>query len=114
MLLLSAVQAAALSFTFSLTFDSGDEEFNGIKLNNYGLHEMIDNAAYFTLRLPQEALYRFIIYAKDTDQEVGIQVVDGQILHVDECSRFTPMTAKRLSTYWRFHTDVRLRGVHRG
>jgi hypothetical protein len=71
---LQMLQAAALSFTFSLTLDNGEEEYNGVKLNNYGLHEMIDSAAYFTLRLPQKGLYRFIIYGKDTDQEVGVHL----------------------------------------
>jgi hypothetical protein len=68
---LQTLQAATLSFTFSLTLDDGEEEYNGVKLTNYGLHEMIDNTAYFTLRLPQKGLYRFIIYGKDSDQEVG-------------------------------------------
>lgn len=64
------LQATALSFTFTLTLDNGKEDFDGTKLNNFGMHEMIDNVAFFTLRPPQKALYRFIIYAKDTDLEV--------------------------------------------
>jgi len=68
------LQATAMSFTFTLTFDNGDEDFKGMKLSSYGMHEMVDGVAYFTLRLPKIDLYRFIIYAKDTDQEVNFVI----------------------------------------
>jgi len=63
-------QAAALAFTFTLAYDNGNEEFGGIKLNRFGMQEMVENVSYFTIRPPEKSSYRLIIYAKDLDQQV--------------------------------------------
>jgi hypothetical protein len=69
-----------LSFTFSLCFDNGDEDLGGVLLNSYGMHTMVDNVAFFTLRLPTKALYRFIIYAKDTDMAVSLFIASHPLV----------------------------------
>jgi len=65
------LQAAALAFTFTLAYDNGNEEFNGVKLNRFGMQEMVENVSYFTIRPPEKNSYRLIIYAKDLDQQVS-------------------------------------------
>jgi len=53
-----------------LAYDNGNEEFHGVKLNRFGMQEMVDNVSYFTIRPPEKSSYRLIIYAKDLDQQV--------------------------------------------
>lgn len=69
-LLLILLQAQGLAFTFTLSYDNGQEEFQGTKLNRFGMQEMVENISYFTIRPPERASYRLIIYAKDLDQQV--------------------------------------------
>jgi len=59
-----------LAFTFTLAYDNGNEEFHGVKLNRFGMQEMVENVSYFTIRPPEKSSYRLIIYAKDLDQQV--------------------------------------------
>ena len=68
------VQVGDLSFTFMLTFDDDSDDFGGVKLNRFALHEIIDNVAYFVLRPPQSASYRFIIYARDSHLDVNSSI----------------------------------------
>jgi len=53
-----------------LAYDNGNEEFHDVKLNRFGMQEMVDNVSYFTIRPPEKSSYRLIIYAKDLDQQV--------------------------------------------
>ena len=61
-------KAGILAFTFTLAFDDGTEEYKGIKLNRFGMQEMVDNISFFTIRPPIKGAYRLIIYAKDLQQ----------------------------------------------
>lgn len=60
-------KAGSLAFTFTLSAGDGREEYRGVKLNRYGMQEMVDNVSFFTLRPPEPGSYRLIIYAKDLD-----------------------------------------------
>ena len=64
------MQAQAMSFTFTVTFEDGGEEFDGLKLNQFGMHEVVDDVAFFVLRPPHPAAYRLVIYARDSDLDV--------------------------------------------
>lgn len=70
-------KTAALAFTFTLAYDSGKEEFHDIKLNRFGMQEMVENVSYFTIRPPEKSSYRLIIYAKDLDQQTKEGVYGG-------------------------------------
>lgn len=63
------VKAKQLAFTFTLSYDDGKEEFQSMKLNRFGMQEMVDNVSFFTIRPPEKAAYRLIIYAKDLEQQ---------------------------------------------
>ena len=41
------------------------------------MQEMVDNVSYFTIRPPERASYRFIIYAKDMGQQTKEGVYGG-------------------------------------
>ena len=71
------IKAQSLAFTFTLAFDNGKEEHGGLKLNRYGMQEMVDNVSFFTIRPPTNASYRLIIYAKDLDQATKEGVYGG-------------------------------------
>jgi len=43
---------------------------DGLRLNQFGMHEVVDEVAVFVLRPPCRTTYRFIIYALDSDLEV--------------------------------------------
>ena len=68
---LHALQVQALSFTFTLAFEDGDEDCDGLRLSQFGMHEIVDDVALFSLRLPRPSSYRFIVYARDSDLEVS-------------------------------------------
>lgn len=70
-------KAQSLAFTFTLAYDSGKEEFQGTKLNRFGMQEMVDNVSFFTIRPPEKGSYRLIIYAKDLDQQTKEGVYGG-------------------------------------
>jgi len=57
-------------FTFKLTLEDGQEKLADLKLNQFGMHHIVDNVAFFVLRPPRRATYRFIIYARDSDLPV--------------------------------------------
>jgi len=64
------IRAQALSFTFTLSLEDGAEDLDGLRLSQFGMHQIVDHVAFFTLRPPRRANYRFIIYARDSDLEV--------------------------------------------
>jgi len=76
--IIDCYQAQALAFTFTLSYDNGKEEFQGVKLNRFGMQEMVENVSYFTIRPPEKSSYRLIIYAKDLDQQVGKTAISGE------------------------------------
>jgi len=51
-------------------FEDGEEEFDGFKLNQFAMHQIVDDVAVFVLRPPLRTTYRLIIYARDSDLEV--------------------------------------------
>lgn len=77
MKLFNVVQMQSLAFTFTLTQEDGQEDYRGIKLNRFGMQEMVDNVSFFTIRPPEKGSYRLIIYAKDLDQQTKEGVYGG-------------------------------------
>ncbi len=71
------LKARSLAFTFTLAYDNGKEEFQGTKLNRFGMQEMVDNVSFFTIRPPEKGAYRVIIYAKDLEQQSKEGVYGG-------------------------------------
>lgn len=71
------MKSDALAFTFTLAYDDGREEFQGTKLNRFGMQEMVDNVSFFTIRPPEKGSYRLIIYAKDLSQQTKEGVYGG-------------------------------------
>lgn len=69
--------ASTLAFTFTLTFDNGKDEFQGTKLNRFGMQEMVENVSFFTLRPPTKGVYHLIIYAKDLSAQAKEGVYGG-------------------------------------
>lgn len=53
-----------LEFHFSLAFEDGTEEIQGMKLARYGLQETGDRFVSFKVRVPDQGSYKFVIYAK--------------------------------------------------
>ncbi|XP_052212755.1 uncharacterized protein LOC127831756 isoform X2 [Dreissena polymorpha] len=47
------------------SFENGNKEYNGVKLNRYVMHENIECVASFRLRLPQNGSYFLNIYCKE-------------------------------------------------
>lgn len=66
-----------LAFTFTIALDDGTEEYQGVKLNRFGMQEMVDNISFFTIRPPKCDSYRLIIYAKDTSDKSKEGVYGG-------------------------------------
>ena len=58
-----------IAFTFTLAYEDGREEYQGTKLNRFGMQEMVDNISNFRLRPPEVGNYQVIIYAKDVTIE---------------------------------------------
>lgn len=54
---------------YAFQFESGDEEYRGVKLNRYGMQESVGGVASFRLRLPQKGSYILYIYAKEDTPE---------------------------------------------
>ena len=52
-------------FTFSVHAGNGSEDFQGTKLNRYGMLEAQNGKVTFRLRLPQVDSYAFFVYAKE-------------------------------------------------
>ncbi|BFY97405.1 hypothetical protein BsWGS_00445 [Bradybaena similaris] len=59
----------AVAFNFTIQFEDGNEEFNGVKLNRYGMQESSGRIASFSLRLPVQGSYILYIYAKEDTPE---------------------------------------------
>lgn len=59
----------AVAFNFTIQFEDGSEEYNGVKLNRYGLQESSGRIASFSLRLPIQGSYILYIYAKEDTPE---------------------------------------------
>jgi hypothetical protein len=83
-------KANALAFTFTLAYDNGKEEFQGVKLNRFGMQEMVENVSYFTIRPPEKSSYRLIIYAKDLDQQTKEGVYGGVCEYELKCESNPP------------------------
>lgn len=75
----------AVGFNFTIQFEDGIEEYNGIKLNRFGLQESVGGIASFSLRLPVSGSYMLFIYAKEdtpeTKENVYAQVCEYKIEH---------------------------------
>ena len=69
--------AKTLAFTFTLSYEKGGDEFQGTKLNRFGMQEMVENVSFFTLRPPRKDEYHLIIYAKDLSQQSKEGVYGG-------------------------------------
>lgn len=59
-------KAKDLAFTFTLHFDSGKEDWGGLKLTRFALLEMVGNVCSLTIRLPAKGVYRLTLFLKDT------------------------------------------------
>uniref|UniRef100_A0A0B7AF40 Transglutaminase-like domain-containing protein n=1 Tax=Arion vulgaris TaxID=1028688 RepID=A0A0B7AF40_9EUPU len=59
----------AVAFNFTIQFEDGNEEYNGVKLNRFGLQESSGRIASFSLRLPVQGSYILYIYAKEDTPE---------------------------------------------
>ncbi|XP_055889743.1 uncharacterized protein LOC106068552 [Biomphalaria glabrata] len=59
----------AVAFNFTIQFEDGNEEYNGVKLSRYGLQESSGRIASFSLRLPVAGSYILYIYAKEDTPE---------------------------------------------
>lgn len=62
-------QRRLLAFNFSIQMEDGTEEYNGVKLNRYGMQESSNGIASFRLRLPATGSYVLYIYAKEDRPE---------------------------------------------
>nr|KAG5714243.1 hypothetical protein BaRGS_018460 [Batillaria attramentaria] len=75
----------AVAFNYTIQFEDGIEEYNGVKLNRYGLQESSGGIASFSLRLPVTGSYIIYIYAKEDTPEnkenVYAQVCEYKIEH---------------------------------
>lgn len=84
------------AYMFSLEFDDEGDLMRSQKcnrlvqyhrtLNGYGMIERLGNVAYFTVRPPEKASYRFIIYAKDietTAKQEKFQSVCSYEIHME-------------------------------
>ncbi|ESO06527.1 hypothetical protein HELRODRAFT_188380 [Helobdella robusta] len=80
----------SLAFTFTLTQDDGIEDYKNIKLNRFGMQEMVDNVSFFTIRPPEKGSYRLIIYAKDLDQQTKEGVYGGVCEYELKCEVAPP------------------------
>ena len=54
-----------LKFVFSLLLDSGLDEFNGIKLNQFGMVECTTNTVFIRISLPKKGVYSLHVFAKE-------------------------------------------------
>ena len=75
------MQACTLSFTCTLSFDDGVECFEGVKLSQFTMHEVVDGVAVFLLRLPCPAVYRLIIYARHSELDIVSTDTQSLTLH---------------------------------
>ncbi|KAL8579137.1 hypothetical protein ACOMHN_036076 [Nucella lapillus] len=75
----------AVAFNFTLQFENGEEEYEGVKLNRFGMQDKENGVATFNLRLPVSASYIIFIYAKEDtgNKKEGVysQVCEYKIEH---------------------------------
>jgi len=71
---LSVWQVKHLKFTFNLTKEDGNDEFNGVKLNRFAMQEIAGNVCYVTLRPPEKGSYLLVIYGKDSTDKVQYEL----------------------------------------
>ncbi|PVD31076.1 hypothetical protein C0Q70_10353 [Pomacea canaliculata] len=75
----------AVLFSFTIQFEGGVEEYNGVKLNRYCIQESTGGIASFSLRLPCSGSYMLFIYAKEDTPETKdynfAQVCEYKIEH---------------------------------
>ncbi|XP_033757635.1 uncharacterized protein LOC117340002 [Pecten maximus] len=57
------------AFNFTIQYENSEEEFQGMKLNRYGMHESVGGIGSFRLRLPEKGSYILYIYAKEDTPE---------------------------------------------
>ncbi|XP_076461449.1 uncharacterized protein LOC143293941 [Babylonia areolata] len=78
----------SVAFNFTLQFENGEETYQGVKLNRFGMHDIEDGVATFNLRLPVTAAYILFIYAKEEvgDRKEGVysQVCEYKIEYETE------------------------------
>lgn len=67
-----------LKFVFSLVSNNGIDEFNGVKLNHYGMVECLSNSAVIRVSLPSKGLYYLHIFGKE-DTPSGKDISFSQV-----------------------------------
>lgn len=67
----------SMRFTFNVTYDDGREEYEGIKLNRYGMQEVAGHVCFVNFRPPEKASYQLVIYAKDLDNQAKEGIYGG-------------------------------------
>ena len=70
-MILFPIQVKSMRFTFNVTYDDGREEYEGIKLNRYGMQEVAGHVCFVNFRPPEKASYQLVIYAKDLDNQAS-------------------------------------------
>lgn len=67
-----------LKFVFSLIYENGQDEFNGIKLNQFGMVECLSNMAVIRISLPKKGTYSLHIFGKE-DTPSGKDISFSQV-----------------------------------
>jgi hypothetical protein len=67
----------SLRFTFNLAKEDGTDSYSGVKLNHFGMQEVVGNICYVTVRPPQKGSYLLVIYAKDLTDKTKEGVYGG-------------------------------------
>lgn len=78
-LLKYSVELVGLRFSFTIHSEGGHEDYQGTKLNKYGMMESKDSVASFRFRLPEQGTYVVYIYAKDESQNNNKENVFAQV-----------------------------------
>ena len=73
-------QRSGLKFVFSLIYDyeKGVDEYNGVKLTQYGLVEILSNAVVIRLSLPKKGKYTLHVFGKE-DTSTGKDISFSQV-----------------------------------
>ncbi|KAL3864344.1 hypothetical protein ACJMK2_006035 [Sinanodonta woodiana] len=85
---------SGLKFVFSLIMNSGIDEYNGVKLNQFGLVDCTSNVAYFKISLPDKGLYSLNIFAKEDTpmaKDMSFSLVCEYLLHQETTPLVPPV-----------------------
>lgn len=69
---------SGLKFVFSMLYESGLDEFNGIKLSHFGMVECLSNMAVIRVSLPKKGTYSLHIFGKE-DTPTGKDISFSQV-----------------------------------